>query len=261
MLKLALSFKWITGLLLSLLLGVAFSLLAQWQLSRAVVPNSGQVSSFALATVNLQDVAKPAAPFTFNEFKTSGTMGFLTQVETKVIISPAKAILIANRFQQNGEPGYWVVVPGNVAEGNVFVALGFVSGKQKALSELAKLSELPAVAIDVTGRYLPSEEPVPVNPDGVYSSLSIPQLLNSLSWKAEQVSTYAGFIADTSKNIFVNKQELSPLVIGLPKTDNQVNWLSSFYAIEWTFFAGFAVFMWWRLLADSYRKQQAQLLS
>jgi hypothetical protein len=47
----------------------------------------------------------------------------------------------------------------------------------------------------------------------------------------------------------------------MPQSDSQVNWLSAFYAIEWTVFAGFAVFMWWRLLADAYKKQQAALLA
>jgi hypothetical protein len=51
------------------------------------------------------------------------------------------------------------------------------------------------------------------------------------------------------------------LTIGLAKSESEVNWLSAFYAIEWTIFAGFAVFMWWRLLADAYKKQQAALLA
>jgi len=260
MIKLALSVKWISGLVLSLLLAVAFSLLAQWQVSRAVIPNSNQVSSFALATVDLQDVAEPGKSFTFNEFKTSGSMGFLTGVQSKAILTPTKAVLVANRFQQKGQQGFWVVVPGNTSEGNVFVAVGFAKNIATAQNALSSITQLPATAIGLKGRYLPSEEPLNLNSDGTYSSLAVPQLLNNLKWDNQLNKTYAGFIADTTKNIFVPNYKLEPLDIGLPKSDSQVNWLSSFYAIEWTFFACFGVFIWWRLLADSYKKQQEALL-
>lgn len=33
-----------------------------------------------------------------------------------------------------------------------------------------------------------------------------------------------------------------------------MNWLNVFYALEWVVFAGFAVFLWWRLLADAHRR-------
>jgi hypothetical protein len=29
-----------------------------------------------------------------------------------------------------------------------------------------------------------------------------------------------------------------------------INWLSAFYFLEWLVFAGFAVFLWWRLVRD-----------
>jgi len=33
-----------------------------------------------------------------------------------------------------------------------------------------------------------------------------------------------------------------------------VNWLNLFYAAEWVVFAGFALFIWWRLVKDDYRR-------
>jgi hypothetical protein len=30
----------------------------------------------------------------------------------------------------------------------------------------------------------------------------------------------------------------------------RINWLSAFYFLEWMLFAGFAVFLWWRLVRD-----------
>ncbi|MDN5667067.1 MAG: SURF1 family protein, partial [Renibacterium salmoninarum] len=33
------------------------------------------------------------------------------------------------------------------------------------------------------------------------------------------------------------------------------NWLNLFYAVEWIVFAGFSVFLWWRLVADDFRRE------
>jgi hypothetical protein len=30
--------------------------------------------------------------------------------------------------------------------------------------------------------------------------------------------------------------------------------MNIFYAVEWVVFAGFAIFLWWRLVADDYRR-------
>jgi hypothetical protein len=38
-------------------------------------------------------------------------------------------------------------------------------------------------------------------------------------------------------------------------TDAEINWLNVFYALEWTFFAGFAVFLWWRLVRDAQQRE------
>jgi len=261
MLKLALTVKWISGLLLSLLLAVGFALLAQWQVERSVVANSDTVKSFAVATNKLSNVAKPGKPFTFSELETSGQMGFLTQVETKAVLSPSGAVLVEKRFQENGTEGYWVLVPANTSEGNLFVVVGFSKSQVLANEALGNMLKQPKVAVTLVGRYLPSEAPVAKSADGNYASLSVAQLINDVVWDFKDTKTYAGFLADTTNNVYVKNVGLDQLKIGLPKTDSQVNWLSSFYAIEWTVFAGFAVFMWWRLLADSYRKQQEELLA
>jgi hypothetical protein len=68
-------------------------------------------------------------------------------------------------------------------------------------------------------------------------------------------------MALTDENLFADIEGVEKLTVGMAQSDSQVNWLSAFYAIEWTVFAGFAVFMWWRLLADAYKKQQAALLN
>ncbi len=89
----------------------------------------------------------------------------------------------------------------------------------------------------------------------------MPQLINNDLDEGSKSATYTGFLALTDQNMFAQIDGVQELTIGMPKTDSEVNWLSAFYAIEWTVFAGFAVFMWWRLLADAYKKQQAALLA
>ena len=34
-----------------------------------------------------------------------------------------------------------------------------------------------------------------------------------------------------------------------------MNWLNIFYALEWIIFAGFAFFIWWRLVKDAYERE------
>ena len=261
MLKLALTVKWISGLILSLLLAVGFSLLAQWQVGRSVVAGSSNPTFSSTKTIDLSEVGKPGEPFGFSELVSVKRENVLVKVSTLVELTPSKAVVIANRFQEDGTPGYWVVVPGNTDLGNIFVVLGFVKSKYSAELALGKLSTAPVITTKILGRYLPTEPPVEKGADGTYLGLSVPQLLNDIDWKSKQDKTYVGFLAATAKNPLISQFDLTPLTIGLARTDSEVNWLSSFYAIEWTVFAGFAVFMWWRLLADSYRKQQEELLA
>jgi hypothetical protein len=111
------------------------------------------------------------------------------------------------------------------------------------------------------GRLLPSEAPVQALDEDVYGTLSVPQQINKISDEAKDSATYTGFLALTDQSALSEVEGVERLTIGIAKGDGEVNWLSAFYAIEWTVFAGFAVFMWWRLLADAYKKQQAALLA
>jgi hypothetical protein len=87
--------------------------------------------------------------------------------------------------------------------------------------------------------------------------MSVAQLINL---NPSDLPAYSGFMAVTKPNLYTKIPGVEQITIGLAKSDSQLNWLSAFYAIEWAVFAGFAVFMWWRLLADAYQKQQEALL-
>ena len=47
---------------------------------------------------------------------------------------------------------------------------------------------------------------------------------------------------------------MKPLNIGPQPPAEKINWLNLFYAAEWVVFAGFALFIWWRLVKDDYRR-------
>ena len=40
-----------------------------------------------------------------------------------------------------------------------------------------------------------------------------------------------------------------------PVVEVPLNWLNSFYALEWALFAGFAVFLWYRLVRDAWERE------
>lgn len=261
MLKLALTLRWMAALVFCLLLAVGFALMAQWQVGRTVIENASNETWSKVQTVDLASIATPNSPFTFNEISTVGNEVILTKVRIGMTLNPSAAVLIENRIQVNGDRGFWIVVPAQTEKARVFVAVGFVELESEAKAAIAKVRQL-AVAqalLPQTGRYLPSEAPLQSLGAGRYASLSVPQLINSESFSAG--STYTGFLALTVENVFGDVQGVELITVGMAQSDSQVNWLSAFYAIEWTVFAGFAVFMWWRLLADAYKKQQVALLA
>jgi len=43
-----------------------------------------------------------------------------------------------------------------------------------------------------------------------------------------------------------------------PSSDVEVNLLNIFYAVEWVVFAGFAIFLWYRLVRDAWEREQEE---
>ena len=261
MLKLALTARWIAALFFCLMLAVVFALMAQWQISRTFVEDVTSNSWSKVKVVDLDSVTEPNAPFTFNEASLEGEDTVLTKVETELTLNPARAFLVADRIQLNGDRGYWIVLPANTLKAELYVAAGFIKGEQEAKTALADVKKLLTVQdfMPFEGRLLPSEAPVQSLGEDVYGTLSVPQLINNRLDEGKDSATYTGFLALTDQNVFSDVAGVEPLTIGIAKGDGEVNWLSAFYAIEWTVFALFALFIWWRLLTDAYLKQQSKI--
>jgi hypothetical protein len=109
--------------------------------------------------------------------------------------------------------------------------------------------------LEQTGRYLQTEGPIALqDPAKPYllESFSLAQLVNL--YEGENVNSLAGFMVLNADPGF----GLEQIVIAPPEAGTQVNWLTLFYALEWALFAGFAVFLWWRLVEDARIRQQQE---
>jgi hypothetical protein len=92
--------------------------------------------------------------------------------------------------------------------------------------------------------------------------VSVAELINY--W---DVSSYPGFVSATAE--VVGGKDVSaaavpgsllPLDIGPQPPTQHINWLNLFYSIEWVVFAGFALFIWWRLVKDDYHRDLEEAL-
>jgi hypothetical protein len=107
--------------------------------------------------------------------------------------------------------------------------------------------------LEQTGRYLQTEGPIALaDPTKPYllESFSLAQLVNL--YEGENSKSLAGFMVLDADPGF----GLERIVIAPPEAGTQVNWLTLFYALEWALFAGFAVFLWWRLVEDARIREQ-----
>ncbi|MBD7995234.1 SURF1 family protein [Arthrobacter sp. Sa2CUA1] len=240
MLKTALQPRWIAGLILALVISTVFVLLSEWQFSSA--ENEGAPPAATTEEVRpLTEVYTPGVPL------------YATQADQMVSFTgsfePGDQVLIPNRLQ-DGEEGYWVVtafaVDGAPGDEAIPVVRGWTRDPSNA-------GTAPEGDVEITGRLLPSEAPVAgAQPEGTVAALSSAELANI--W---DVPLYSAFVT-AHETVPADQQstasELERVITGPQPQEKTINWLNIFYAVEWFVFAGFAVFLWWRLLADSYQR-------
>ena len=274
MLRLALTAKWMSGLLLALLLASAFAFLGQWQLGRAVGTETKKVT--ATDFVSLESIAKPNQPYDFAEVSEVSKVSKVGDVNKKTVtlhrvradinLYEAKPFVVADRIQLDGRVGYWLVQPAHVKLANgslaqIFVARGWAKDLASAQAASAKIASVGFTDWfgNFVGRYQPGEAPMKANADGTFASFSPAQLINLIG-ADEPLPSYSGFfVIDDADGSGDAQLGLETITMGVPDLGNPINWLSAFYAIEWTVFAGFAVFMWWRLLADAFAISKSDL--
>jgi hypothetical protein len=83
---------------------------------------------------------------------------------------------------------------------------------------------------------------------GERSALAVSQFVND--WDDFDGRVYAGYVvADTAP------EGLDTIFAPPPEREVTLNWLNVFYAVEWAIFAGFAIYLWYRLVRDAVEKE------
>jgi surfeit locus 1 family protein len=75
---------------------------------------------------------------------------------------------------------------------------------------------------------------------------------------AALVNEWSGFDGDVYGGYVVAADSwgaLQQIDSPAPGSDVSLNWLNIFYAIEWVVFAGFAIFLWFRLVRDAFERE------
>ncbi len=149
----------------------------------------------------------------------------------------------------DGRTGYWVVTPLDVEESGARLAVvrGFVT-------DPAAAGGAPEGTVSVDGSLAPGESPAdpptgaPAWPQEVLGSIDLSILVNR--WPGD---IYNAFVFAQSERSASGAG--IPAAAGLervppPEVTGGLKWRNAAYAVQWWVFAGFAVFMWFRVVRD-----------
>lgn len=247
--SIALRPRWIAALVVALGVAAGFVLLSQWQISRSVATGT-VVERPTEKTLPLAEVATPQQPMT------ATADGQRVRVSGDYL--PEDTIVLSDRINHD-ERGYWVVAHlavdagsgGSGAGTDVAVALGWTASEAKA-HDVA--SNFAGGSVTVEGRLVADEGPQTSDfQEGELSALSMGALVNLWSTIGDG-GVYNGYIVSDSPAAGLER-------IDAPRPDDsvQLNLLNVFYAAEWVIFAGFAVFLWWRLVRDVWERERAEV--
>ncbi|MDH6179971.1 surfeit locus 1 family protein [Microbacteriaceae bacterium SG_E_30_P1] len=234
--------KWLAALALALGIAASFAALGQWQLERSF--EGGEVTEEQTETVvPLTTIAEPQQPMT------STAIG--QRVTVNAALLPDDYVVLSGRTNHS-DAGYWVVGHAVTEDGaSLTVALGWTESADAAASAIDLLRE-SAPEGTLPGRYLPSESPQQSDFEaGVRSALAVSELINL--WTTEPDGVYAGYLALEDAPAGLEVIDAPP-----PNTEVSLNLLNVFYAVEWVIFAGFAVFLWYRLVRDAVEDEIAE---
>ena len=227
--------RWIAALLLALAIAAGFAALGQWQLARSVAAPVADAGTTETPTA-LTSVAKPDVPVTDPE------LGHM--ITTAATLVPGDFVVLSDRLNA-GVTGYWLVGHATTSSGDLAVALGWSASRAAAVAAEQDAS----IRTPLVGRYLPSESPdQPGVEKGQQSAASVPALVNQWSTLGDHV--YGGYVVAKTPSAGLTKID-SPA----PTAELGLSWLNLFYALEWAIFAGFAIYLWYRLVKDQVEQE------
>lgn len=239
--------KWIAALVFAFAVATVFALLGQWQLSRSF----DSVVDEAIDTetsVPLTELAEPQTGITGIEDA--------RMVELAGSFVPGEFVALDSRLS-DGELGSWLVGHLRTDGGaSIAVALGW-HPEPEVVARLAAepLAELVAgQRLELSGRYLAIESPRLSDAEAgqPLSTVSVAAFVNG-EW-ADPGPVYGGYVAAADA-----PGELRTIHAPPPEVQTSLNWLNIFYAVEWAIFAGFALYLWYRLVRDAWEREQEEL--
>lgn len=248
MLRMMVRPKWVLALLLALGIAAGFALLGQWQLERAV-ESSVVVERPTEEVLPFADVARPDVPTT--------QASTAQMVEVTGVVVPDDTVIVEGRLN-DGVAGFWPVAHLEVtdaAAGGLPVALGWAADEATARAAADRFEAAAGTEITITGRFLPSEAPVVPPEDGdpfAMTTVAVAQLVNVWA-DYDDRPVYFGYVTAAEP-----AAGLEAIVSPPPELAVEFNWLNIFYAVEWAVFAGFAVFLWYRLVRDAVEREREE---
>lgn len=244
--------RWIGLLLLALLVSGIFAFLGKWQLERAVTSVEQEDIRVSETEVPLTETS--AVP---NEAMREDLAGQRVSVTGE--FAPDDFVVVGNRENGPEGVGYWVSAlfladTGETTEpatAGLAVALGWTAEMADAERIAAQLArDSSALPTELHGRYIPGQTPVLDDVEnGVLNTMSPASFVNSWSGIGS-LPVYNGFIV-----LDEPQAGLNALYSPVTEEETTVNWLNIFYSVEWVIFAGFAVFLWFRLTRDGWERE------
>ncbi len=141
--------------------------------------------------------------------------------------------------RQGSEMGEWLVANARTADGACLpVAIGWAPSVNP--DEFIVIDDSPSPLV---GRLVPSDDPATGDYDhDRLTVVSSADLVNR--W--ECATMYDAFLV-----LDAAQPPLESIASVIPLPQAALNWLNIFYAIEWAFFAVFALYFWYRLVTDA----------
>lgn len=269
MLKTALTPRWLLGLLLVLVLSSGFVMLSKWQLNSSTL---GQLSADP-AKDRVRPYTEVLQPY---EPQLASTVD--TVVEVQGTYLQGSSYLVEGKLKE-GIEGYWVIsllVP--LGSQGVETTMGSSPrgiAVVRGWSQDPLLPQEPEGQVTVAGRLVGNDPPVTSNlirselsgESRVLGSANPAYLTNV--WNAP---LYNGVLTADSENrgetpladdgtvaasaTIIGQTDRFVPVRAPQVTDENIDWLNIFYALEWLVFAGFALYLWYRLLKDAVEKER-----
>lgn len=246
MLQMMLRPRWVLALLFALAVAAGFALLGQWQIERAV-EQSTTTERPTEEVLPFGDLVQPDTP--------TEQVATAQRVEVHGTFVPGDTVLVEGRLN-DGVAGYWVVAHLEVtdaAPGGLPVAIGWAADRDTAQGAADAFDAAADGSVaQIVGRFLPSEAPIAPDEDGdpfAMTTVAVAQLINVWG-DYDDRPVYFGYVTATDA-----APGLAPIASPPPEHTFELNWLNVFYAVEWVVFAGFAVYLWYRLVRDAVERE------